>query len=159
MSGDFDDDAGRRDLQIEAAAHVRVQAEIDRLYAEGALPDPVSVPFLTGLHEAFYADASEAMLLITAHHHSFTMAPGRFRDRPEHDVEVGRHVPPSSERVAAFMDRFAERYAFETLSPFPDGNGRVSRLMSHAMIQNAGIGAHGLWSVSRGLARGLDSRQ
>jgi Fic family protein len=27
--------------------------------------------------------------------------------------------------------------------------------MSHAMAQLAGIGAHGLWSISRGLARGL----
>lgn len=74
------------------------------------------------------------------------------------------------------MDYFAERYAFSRLSPsqrilalpaahhrlnyihpFPDGNGRVSRLMSHAMALQAGIGAHGLWSISRGLARGLQS--
>jgi Fic family protein len=34
----------------------------------------------------------------------------------------------------------------------------VSRLMSHAMAAVAGIGARGLWSVSRGLARGLESR-
>lgn len=30
--------------------------------------------------------------------------------------------------------------------------------MSHAMAHIAGIGAHGLWSISRGLARGLSSR-
>ena len=30
--------------------------------------------------------------------------------------------------------------------------------MSHAMIQTAGVGAHGLWSISRGLARDLESR-
>jgi len=30
--------------------------------------------------------------------------------------------------------------------------------MSHAMAHTAVIGAHGLWSVSRGLARGLESR-
>lgn len=30
--------------------------------------------------------------------------------------------------------------------------------MSHAMAIKAGIGAHGLWSISRGLARGLESR-
>jgi Fic family protein len=30
--------------------------------------------------------------------------------------------------------------------------------MSHAMAYKAEIGAHGLWSISRGLARGLDSR-
>ena len=44
------------------------------------------------------------------------------------------------------------------IHPFPEGNGRVSRLMSHAMAHTAGIGAHRLWSVSRGLARGLESR-
>jgi Fic family protein len=43
--------------------------------------------------------------------------------------------------------------------PFLDGNGRVSRLMSHAMALSTGIGAHGLWSVSRGLARGIESRR
>jgi Fic family protein len=30
--------------------------------------------------------------------------------------------------------------------------------MSHAMAHLAGIGAHGLWSIARGLARGLESR-
>ena len=178
LSGDLDDDEGRRNLQIEAAAHVRVQAHIDLLCAEAALPDPVSVEFLKGLHAEFYQDAPEAMLLMKGVHHSFGMEPGRFRDKSEHDVEVGRHLPPSSERVDAFMTRFAQRYArdqlgtagkilaipaahhrFNYIHPFPDGNGRVSRLMSHAMIQTAGIGAHGLWSVSRGLARGLGSRQ
>jgi Fic family protein len=44
------------------------------------------------------------------------------------------------------------------IHPFPDGNGRVSRLLCHAMALKAGIGAHGLWSVQRGLARGLESR-
>ena len=178
LSGDLDDDEGRRNLQIEAAAHVRVQANIDRLCAEGALPDPVSVDFLKRLHADFYQDAPGAMLLIKGAHLSSIMEPGRFRDGPQHDVEVGRHLPPSSERVGAFMDRFAERYGrdqlgtggkilaipaahhrFNYIHPFLDGNGRVSRLMSHAMIQTAGIGAHGLWSVSRGLARGLQSRQ
>ena len=49
-------------------------------------------------------------------------------------------------------------HRFNYIHPFPDGNGRVSRLMSHAMSSSAGIGAHGLWSISRGLARGIDSR-
>jgi Fic family protein len=178
LSGDFDADDARRDLQIEAAAHVRVQAEIDRLYAQGEAPDPVSVDFLKGLHAAFYEGASNAMLQIEGRAHSFRMQPGRFREQPEQDVAVGRHLPPSSSHIDVFMDRFAQRYArqglgaagkilaipaahhrFNYIHPFPDGNGRVSRLMSHAMIQGAGIGAHGLWSVSRGLARGLESRQ
>lgn len=52
----------------------------------------------------------------------------------------------------------AAHHRFNYIHPFPDGNGRVSRLMSHAMGHIAQIGAHGLWSVSRGLARGLRDR-
>ena len=52
----------------------------------------------------------------------------------------------------------AAHHRFNFIHPFPDGNGRVSRLMSHAMAHAAGIGSHGLWSSSRGLARGLESR-
>ena len=52
----------------------------------------------------------------------------------------------------------AAHHRLNYIHPFPDGNGRVSRLMSHAMALKAGIGAHSLWSVSRGLARGLESR-
>lgn len=52
----------------------------------------------------------------------------------------------------------AAHHRFNYIHPFVDGNGRVSRLMSHVMAHAAGIGAHGLWSVSRGLARGLTSR-
>jgi Fic family protein len=44
------------------------------------------------------------------------------------------------------------------IHPFPDGNGRVSRLISHGMALEAGIGCQGFWSVSRGLARGLAGR-
>lgn len=49
-------------------------------------------------------------------------------------------------------------HRFNYVHPFPDGNGRVSRLMSHAMALRAGVGGLGLWSISRGLARGLKDR-
>ncbi|BBK40163.1 hypothetical protein STVA_01830 [Allostella vacuolata] len=177
LAGEFDLDPVRRDLQIEAAAHVRVQAGLDRLAEADELPEPASVDFLLHLHRGFYRDAPTAMLHIQGAGRAFTMVPGTWRTKPEHDVAVGRHQPPASGRVADFMRHFESRYRLERLGmgariltipvahhrfnyihPFPDGNGRVSRLMSHAMAHVAGVGAHGLWSISRGLARGLDSR-
>lgn len=177
LAGSFDQDKERCNLQLEAAAHMRVQAEIDRMAVEDLLPEPASSDFITWVHREFYRDAPEELLLISGVRGEFIMEPGVWRNREEQDVVVGRHEPPSSVRVADFMQYFEKRYSFIGLGkaarilamaaahhrfnyihPFPDGNGRVGRLMSHAMALKAGIGAHGLWSVSRGLARGLESR-
>jgi Fic family protein len=177
LADDLDTDAARRNLQLEAREHIRVQRLIDRAFVEGTLPEPASTDFICYLHREFYRDAPEALLRVEGAGHGFLMIPGEVRSRPEHDVAVGRHEPPSSTAVLQFMAYFECRYDFASLGPamrllalpaahhrlnfihpFPDGNGRVSRLMSHAMALNAGIGAHGLWSISRGLARGIESR-
>ena len=93
---------------------------------------------------------------------------GIFTERDLLNRVAGRGLDWSRCRVADFMTYFEERYRFKSLGtagrilaigaahhrfnyihPFPDGNGRVSRLMSHAMAHSAGIGAHGLWSISQ----------
>jgi Fic family protein len=176
LAGDLDKDEARRNLQLEAAAHVRVQREVDRMGNEGALPPPTSREFILWLHRELYRDAPEAMLLIKTERAELRMKAGEWRTRPQEDVEVGRHMPPSSARVSDFMRYFEERFRVQTMGratqitaiasahhrfnyihPFLDGNGRVSRLMSHAMAWSANIGSRGLWSISRGLARGLES--
>lgn len=178
LADDLDQAETRRNLQVEARAHIHVQRMIDRRYVQGTLPEPASADFLRSLHRAFYDEAPEAMLMIEGGSRRFRMEPGAFRAEPCQNVAVGRHIPPDSDQVEAFMRYFERRYTLEPLGkggriiamaashhrlnyihPFPDGNGRVSRLMSHAMGLSAGIGAFGLWSVSRGLARGLKSRQ
>src|SRR5882672_7367144 len=79
LAGEFDRDEGRRNLQIEAAAHVRVQAEIDRMAAEGHLPEPASVDFVQWLHREFYRDAPEDMLRVRGAGRVFLMEPGAWR--------------------------------------------------------------------------------
>jgi Fic family protein len=178
LAGEFDRDRGRKNLQLEAAAHVRVQAEVDRMASDGRLPEPASIEFIQWLQREFYREAPKEALLIQDSARKFLMEPGAWRARAEHDVAVGRHQPPSGGRVADFMNYFAGRYRFGPMGkaarimaipaahhrlnfihPFADGNGRVSRLMSHAMAHRAGIGAHGLWSISRGLDRAGDYKR
>ena len=177
LAGDLDRNEERRNLQLEATAHMRVQAELDRRGAAGELSEPATAEFLRWLHLEFYRDAPEALRRVGEGGEAQLMIPGEWRSLPGHDNAVGRHVPPSSARVDSFMRHFQVRFQlsglgkgarilaipaahhrFNYIHPFPDGNGRVSRLMSHAMGYAAGIDAHGLWSASRGLARGLASR-
>ncbi|MGH6644162.1 MAG: Fic family protein [Bradyrhizobium sp.] len=92
--------------------------------------------------------------------------PGALRDR---DVAVGRHIAISPGAVPRFLERMHGAYrrlgridailaaasAHHRLlwvHPFMDGNGRVARMMSYAMLRDA-LDTRGLWSISRGLAR------
>jgi len=177
LSEELETEPERRNLQLEARAHIRVQQAIDQLQAQRTLTEPAAPSFIRWVHEQFYADAPAELLTISRAGGSYRMQPGVFRHEPQHDNMVGRHMPPSSTVVPAFMDYFEQRFRLEPLGaaariaaiaiahhrlnyihPFPDGNGRVSRLVAHAMALRSGIGAHGLWSISRGLARGLTDR-
>lgn len=179
VEGELSKDPAQRDLQLEARAHIVVQEALDRRFYAGKLDDPASPDFILGLHRDFYAEVPESFRKIEGKAHSFTMEPGAFRSEPQQDVQIGQLIPPSSDRVAAFMARFHQVYGekqgqsprarlidipaahhrFAYIHPFPDGNGRVGRLMTHAMFLKAGMGAGGLWSISRGLARGLEGRE
>ena len=178
LENEFDADPNRRDLQVEARSHISVQRGIEQAFTEGRLSDPTAPEFLRAIHRDFYQDVPPSFLRLRRSDGSeLAMIPGEFRSKVEHDIVVGLHHPPSSLVVDDFANYFHRRFApasmgtaekvvaiaiahhrFQFIHPFLDGNGRVSRLMSHAMALNAGIGAHGLWSISRGLARGLEDR-
>ena len=98
------------------------------------------------------------------------LVPGELRQR---DVKVGRHVPLSPGAVIRFLRRVEEVYGhlgktesilaaasahhrLLWIHPFLDGNGRVARLMSYAMLLDT-LDTGGVWSIARGLARNESS--
>lgn len=168
MADVYHHDAARRALQLEAKAHIEVQRKIDQ--KAGPSSPPTSEDFIRWIHRDFCERLPEELLRVTDPETGETrkVVPGQFRDG---GVRVGRHFPPPAEFVGPFLTRFSEAYAPSKLSaaqsviavaaahhrfvwihPFYDGNGRVVRLLSHAMLLNCGVGST-LWSVARGLAR------
>lgn len=168
LAQDYSKEPRKRALQQEAVAHIEVQRRIDR--GEDPRAHPITREYLLWLHRSFYEKLPEEMLWLETvdTKRRVRVEPGRFRDVP---VIVGRHVPPGPAHLDRFLARLEEAYTREGLSktsrilavgaahhrllwvhPFADGNGRVTRLMSHAMLLRLGVG-NPLWSVARGLAR------
>ena len=170
LAEDFDSSQDKRDLQLEARAHIEVQRMIDA----GNAPDvALSKEFAVWVHRTFCDRLPESMLWVKNPDtgERIRVIPGELR---ETFVQVGRHIPPPHEDLDRFLIRFEEAYdpgmyskmqkvisvaaahhRFAWVHPFIDGNGRVARLMSHAYLKQLGIGSS-LWSVSRGLARSAD---
>ncbi len=158
----------QRNLQLEAVAHIAVEGMID----EGRAPRPtMSVDFLRWLHREFCIRLPDELLWVTNPDTGkrSKVVPGEFRDE---FVAVGDHIAPPPEEIGPLLDRLlggyvrvsgVERYAAVAAAhhrllwvhPFLDGNGRVARLFSHALLKDCGLGAE-LWSVSRGLARKVE---
>lgn len=162
---DYSADPRARDLQLEARAHVAVQAWID---AGGLAGRAATAEAAREIHRRFGELLPAELLTVTNPDTGAraTVVPGAWRTR---DVKVGRHVPVSPGAVPRLMARFESAYAglgrrdmviataavhhrLLWIHPFLDGNGRVARLMSHALLLEA-LETGGLWSVARGLAR------
>ena len=169
LKGDYSTDAKKRDLQLEAKAHITVQQWID---SGGLKGRALMADSIRETHRRFCELLPDDLLWIEdpATKKKIKVAPGALRDR---DVAVGNHVPVSPPAVPRFLERFEEVYGHlgktETIlaaaaahhrlawiHPFLDGNGRVARLISHATLLEA-LDTGAVWSIARGLARSVDA--
>ncbi|WP_047307418.1 Fic family protein [Rhodopseudomonas palustris] len=170
LAGDYSAEPEKRNLQLEARAHIDVQRKIDL----GEAPQPsTSTTFIEWVHKEFCQQLPEDLLIVSDPRtgKQERVIPGELRKVA---VQVGRHIAPMPEDLGPLLIRFASAYGNTKLStiqrivgvaashhrllwihPFADGNGRVARLFSHAFLKELGIGSS-LWSVSRGLARAVD---
>ena len=171
LASDYSADPQKRDLQLEARAHIELQEIID--FGDGGKHGLFEADYIRWLHYEFCSRLPDELLWVENPDtgERIQVIPGKFRDG---DVQVGQHIPPPADVLEKFMGRFEDAYAPEKLSklcrviavpaahhrllwihPFYDGNGRVARMHSHAYLKEIGIGSS-LWSVSRGLARRVD---
>jgi Fic family protein len=169
LKDDYSKDAKKRDLQLEAKAHIAVQQWLD---GGGLKGRALTADSIREIHRRFCELLPDDLLWIDdpTTKERIKVIPGELRDR---DVLVGNHVAISPPAVLRFMQRFEEVYGrlgkTETIlaaaaahhrlvwiHPFLDGNGRVARLMSHATLLDA-LDTGAVWSIARGLARNVDA--
>jgi Fic family protein len=169
LMGEYSKDAKKRDLQLEAKAHINVQQWID----DGGLKGrAVTADSIREIHRRFCKLLPDDLLWVEdpGTKERIRVIAGELRHR---DVAVGLHIPVSPPAVPRFLHRFEEVYGrlgkTETIlataaahhrlawiHPFLDGNGRVARLMSHATLLEA-LDTGAVWSIARGLARNVNA--
>jgi Fic family protein len=167
LRNDYSTDARKRDLQLEARAHITVQRWID---AGGLAGRAVTVDGVCEVHRRFCELLPEDLLWVEDLDTGARMkvVPGELRRL---DVKVGQHIAVSPGAIPRLLGHFERTYRrlgktdailaaaaahhrLLWIHPFLDGNGRVARLMSHAMLLEA-LDTGGIWSVARGLARNV----
>ena len=169
MKRDFSHDETQRNNQQLSLAHIAVEKLMEESLASESV-DVYSPDFIRWLHREFYTRLPEPLHWATSKGGKrYLIKPGSLRDFM---VDVGTHTPPGFEALSAFLNRFhsfygdkhilesdrivaiaAAHHRLAWIHPFGDGNGRVIRLQSQAQLIHHGIAAHGLWTLSRGLAR------
>jgi len=169
LKNDLSADARKRDLQHEAKAHIIVQRWMD----EGGLDGngACTAEGIREIHRRFYALLPEDLLSVedpvTKLRHQ--VLPGELRTL---DVQINRFAPISPGAIPRFLQRFeqvfsrlgktesilsvaAAHHRLLWIHPFLDGNGRVARLMSHAMLLST-LQTGAVWPVARGLAGNVE---
>ncbi len=169
LRDDYSTNAEKRNLQLEARAHIAVQKWIDGGALRGRT---ASADGIMELHKRFCEFLPDALLWVDNPDNGERMRviPGALRER---DVRVGQHLAVSPGAVPRLLTHFERAYTglgkseaiiaaaaahhrMLWIHPFLDGNGRVARLMSHAMLLET-LDTGGIWSIARGLARNVSA--
>lgn len=165
------EDETSRNSQLEHVAHIQVQESMVKLLRENPSLRICSADFLCRLHAEFFLKLPpELRLAKTENGKPVPVQPGCLRDR---GVTVGRHRGPETElEIKDHLAKFdkllspenlagsrkligmaASHHRFLWIHPFPEGNGRVARLLTTAYGIRIGVGDNMLWTVTRAFAR------
>jgi Fic family protein len=137
-----------------------VMGNVDATMAAIVLAEDISAETVLDIHRALLADTHPVLA-------------GRWRSEP---VWIGsysggppeaEYVPPAVRRIPAAIDDLCDfigrtdmpvfvqamvmHAQFETIHPFPDGNGRVGRALIHAMLRRDGLTKAATLPISAGI--------
>ena len=165
LEGDYSHNPEKRNLQLEAKAHIEVQRWID------GLDDPAALCSIDGIREIHrrFCELMPDELLWVEDPESGMKEPVIAGEYRTGYAKVGRHIAVSPGAIDRFLSRYegaykslgksativataAAHHRLLWIHPFADGNGRVTRLLSYALLKGA-METGGIWSVARGLAR------
>ena len=168
LARNFSDNKELAARQRLAVAHIDAEAAIEQRYSgESGARQLYAAAAVRDIHRELFSRLPPDDLVTSE---GETVVPGELRRR---EVQVGRHVAPAHTSLPALLERWGQFYgairrgeaallalaaAHQRLSwvhPFIDGNGRVMRLHSHAVLSALGY-TNGLWSPLRGFARSVD---
>lgn len=157
------------DLATLAVAHIQTERWMRQQLKNEPTLDVSGRDFICALHRHFIKQLPETLRIVTGHNGETAVnVPGELRTRY---VDVGTHLAPPPEDVPGLLSAFTgswqrlpktpahlllAHHRFAWIHPFLDGNGRIARLLSTAMLAKYGFEADGLWSLSRGLAKRKD---
>lgn len=163
----------RKELRELAVQHMTQQEVMERAlrmrpptdFSEMFAPELIS-----SIHRRLFKDATPHDLRLSD---GRVMEPGRLRSAENEQVQVGMHVAPAAEVVLPMLlhlqlnygrirdprrqliAALANHHRLALVHPFLDGNGRVTRMLTHLQMISLGLKPF-LWSLSRGLARRQD---
>lgn len=149
------------------AGQVRIQQAMDR--GEDPQVTVVSMEYLRWLHRELWCDVPAELLWAedAGAKRREAVFPGELRSGDAHAID---HLPPTADELHGYLTKFGEIYDAKRMSklrqvvamgaahhrlywiqPFVDRCGRLTRLLSRAMLLRLGLVGN-LWSLSRGIA-------
>lgn len=172
LRNDYAQDADLARRQRLALAHMDTEAWLEQAWTRWSSADAWAPHTVAAIHrDLFTRLPPQDLSAETSVAEDEPLRPGQWRAR---EVSVGRHAAPAAAQVPAFLARWSEVYGnvrrgelqlvamaaghhrLAWIHPFRDGNGRVARLHSYAVLGQLGL-TNGLWSPLRGFARAQDA--
>jgi Fic family protein len=174
MHQNFSGSPKESELQMLAFAHIKTTE-----WATSINIDEHGIQkFILDAHKIFCDALPDSMLILEMADTGkiVRMVPGEIR---ANEVQVGQHVAPTFTSVEGFLGRYESVYSpviakakkgglekleaivvsmlahhrLAWIHPFPDGNGRIARIVLDAMLKDSGVAGAALWSMSRGFAK------